>query len=28
VRAAMLQDGSEFRIGESLIKVSLQKHKR
>ena len=25
VRAAMLQDGSEFRIGESLIKVSLQK---
>lgn len=25
VRAAMLQDGSEFRIGESLIRVSLQK---
>lgn len=26
VRAAMLQDGSEFRIGESTIRVSLQKH--
>lgn len=25
VRAAMLQDGSEFRIGESRIRVSLQK---
>lgn len=25
VRAAMLQDGSEFRIGESTIRVSLQK---
>ncbi|HKW57834.1 MAG TPA: FHA domain-containing protein [Candidatus Acidoferrum sp.] len=25
VRAAMLQDGSEFRIGESLIRISLQK---
>lgn len=25
VRAAMLQDGSEFRIGESIIRVSLQK---
>ena len=25
VRAAMLKDGSEFRIGESLIRVSLQK---
>jgi hypothetical protein len=25
VRAAMLQDGSEFRIGESVIRVSLQK---
>jgi hypothetical protein len=25
VRAAMLQDGSEFRIGESLIRVTLQK---
>lgn len=25
VRAAMLQDGAEFRIGESLIRVSLQK---
>jgi pSer/pThr/pTyr-binding forkhead associated (FHA) protein len=25
VRAAMLQDGSEFRIGESMIRVSFQK---
>jgi Inner membrane component of T3SS, cytoplasmic domain len=25
VRAAMLQDGSEFRIGETTIRVSLQK---
>src|SRR4029077_7783077 len=25
VRAAMLRDGSEFRIGESRIRVSLQK---
>ena len=25
VRAAMLQDGSEFRVGESRIRVSLQK---
>jgi Inner membrane component of T3SS, cytoplasmic domain len=25
VRAAMLQDGSQFRIGESVIRVSLQK---
>lgn len=25
VRAAMLQDGSEFRIGESRIRVSFQK---
>ena len=25
VRAAMLRDGSEFRIGESLIRVSFQK---
>lgn len=25
VKAAMLQDGSEFRIGESRIRVSLQK---
>lgn len=25
VRAAMLQDGSEFRIGESLIRISFQK---
>ncbi len=25
VRAAMLQDGSEFRIGESRIRISLQK---
>lgn len=25
VRAAMLRDGSEFRVGESLIRVSLQK---
>lgn len=25
VRAAMLQDGSQFRIGESLIRVSFQK---
>jgi DNA segregation ATPase FtsK/SpoIIIE, S-DNA-T family len=25
VRAAMLQDGGEFRIGESLIRVSFQK---
>jgi predicted Zn finger-like uncharacterized protein len=25
VRAAMLKDGSEFRIGESLIRVSFQK---
>jgi hypothetical protein len=26
VRAAMLQDGSEFRIGESRIRVSFQKN--
>lgn len=25
VRAAMLQDGGEFRIGESLIRISFQK---
>ena len=25
VRAAMLQDGAEFRIGGSLIRVSFQK---
>jgi pSer/pThr/pTyr-binding forkhead associated (FHA) protein len=25
VRAAMLEDGSEFRIGESRIRVSFQK---
>ncbi len=25
VRAAMLRDGSEFRIGESLIRISFQK---
>jgi pSer/pThr/pTyr-binding forkhead associated (FHA) protein len=26
VRAAMLQDGSEFRIGESRIRISFQKN--
>ena len=27
VRAAMLQDGSEFRIGSSVIRVNLQRNK-